>query len=58
METICFAYGLDVGSGPSLLFVTLPHILQDIPLGRLFAVILYRPPPGTGRPRRRSCRCP
>ena len=37
----CFAYGLDVGSGPSLLFVTLPHILQDIPLGRLFAVILY-----------------
>ena len=37
----CFAYGLDVGSGPSLLFVTLPHILQDIPLGRLFAIILY-----------------
>ena len=37
----CFSYGLDVGSGPSLLFVTLPHILQDIPLGRLFAVILY-----------------
>ncbi|MCI8810183.1 MAG: sodium-dependent transporter [Oscillibacter sp.] len=37
----CFAYGLDVGSGPSLLFVTLPRILQDIPLGRLFAIILY-----------------
>lgn len=37
----CFAYGLDVGSGPSLLFVTLPTILQDIPLGRLFAIILY-----------------
>ena len=37
----CFAYGLDVGAGPSLLFVTLPHILQDIPAGRLFAVILY-----------------
>jgi NSS family neurotransmitter:Na+ symporter len=37
----CFAYGLDVGGGPSLLFVTLPRILQDIPLGRLFAVILY-----------------
>jgi len=37
----CFAYGLDVASGPDLLFVTLPHILQDIPLGRLFAVILY-----------------
>ena len=37
----CFAYGLDIGAGPSLLFVTLPRILQDIPLGRLFAVILY-----------------
>ena len=37
----CFAYGQDVGAGPSLLFVTLPTILQDLPLGRLFAVILY-----------------
>lgn len=37
----CFSYGLDVGAGPGLLFVTLPTILQDIPLGRLFAVILY-----------------
>lgn len=37
----CFSYGLDVGAGPSLLFVTLPTILQDIPLGHLFAIILY-----------------
>lgn len=37
----CFAYDLDVGAGPSLLFVTLPRILQDIPMGQLFAVILY-----------------
>ena len=37
----CFSYGLDVGAGPSLLFVTLPTILRDIPLGRLFAIILY-----------------
>jgi len=37
----CFAYGLDVGAGPSLLFVTLPRILQDIPLGRVFAIFLY-----------------
>lgn len=37
----CFAYGLDVGAGPALLFVTLPRILQDIPTGQLFAVILY-----------------
>ena len=37
----CFAYGLDVGAGPALLFVTLPRILQDIPFGQLFAIILY-----------------
>ena len=37
----CFSYGLDVGAGPGLLFVTLPTILQDIPLGQLFAIILY-----------------
>ena len=37
----CFAYDLDVGAGPALLFVTLPRILQDVPMGRLFAVILY-----------------
>lgn len=37
----CFAYGLDIGAGPALLFVTLPKILQDIPFGQFFAVILY-----------------
>lgn len=37
----CFAYDLDVGAGPALLFVTLPRILQDIPFGQLFAIILY-----------------
>ena len=37
----CFSYGLDVGAGPGLLFVTLPTILQGIPLGQLFAIILY-----------------
>ena len=37
----CFSYNLDVGAGPSLLFVTLPTILQDIPFGQLFAIILY-----------------
>jgi len=41
MIPACFAYDLDVGAGPSLLFVTLPRILQDIPFGQLFAVILY-----------------
>ena len=37
----CFAYGLDIGAGPSLLFVTLPRILQDIPFGQIFAIFLY-----------------
>lgn len=37
----CFAYKLDVGAGPSLLFVTLPRILQDVPFGQVFAIILY-----------------
>ena len=37
----CFAYGLDVGAGPSLLFVTLPRILQDNPFGQVFAIFLY-----------------
>ena len=37
----CFAYGLDVAAGPGQLFVTLPTILQDIPMGQLFAIILY-----------------
>ena len=33
----CFAYGLDVGSGPSLLFVTLPHIY--LKMGSIFRPI-------------------
>ena len=37
----CFSYNLDVGAGPGLLFVTLPAILQDIPMGQVFAIILY-----------------
>ncbi|MEA5135984.1 MAG: sodium-dependent transporter [Candidatus Fimivivens sp.] len=37
----CFSYKMDVGAGPGLLFVTLPKILQDIPYGRVFAIILY-----------------
>ena len=37
----CFTSGLDVGAGPALLFVTLPRILQDVPFGQIFAIILY-----------------
>jgi len=41
MIPACFAYGLDIGAGASLLFITLPRILQDIPFGQVFAIILY-----------------
>lgn len=41
MIPACFAYDVDVASGPGLLFVTLPKILQNMPLGRLFAIILF-----------------
>ena len=37
----CYAYGLKDQAGPGLLFVVLPTILQDIPMGQLFAIILY-----------------
>lgn len=37
----CFSYGIDVGAGPGLLFVSLPTILQDLPMGQIFAIILY-----------------
>ena len=37
----CFAYGLNEKAGPGLLFVSLPTILQDIPMGRFFAIILF-----------------
>lgn len=36
-----FAYNIDVESGPGLLFVTLPKILQDIPFGQVFSIILF-----------------
>ncbi len=41
MIPACFAYGLDNAAGPSLLFVTLPKILQNMAGGRFFAIILF-----------------
>lgn len=41
MIPACFAYQLDPAAGPGLLFVTLPTILQNMPGGRLFAIILF-----------------
>ena len=36
-----FAFGLDFGSGPPLMFITLPVVFQQLPMGNLFAVIFF-----------------
>lgn len=36
-----FAFGLDVSSGPPLLFITLAQVFQEMPFGSVFAVILF-----------------
>lgn len=36
-----FAFGLDVSSGPPLLFITLAQVFQQMPFGDIFAVILF-----------------
>lgn len=36
-----FAFGLDVASGPPLMFITLPVVFQQMPLGGLFAIIFF-----------------
>ena len=36
-----FAYGLDVARGPSLMFITLPTVFQQMPMGRLFSVFFF-----------------
>ena len=36
-----FAFGLDVGSGPPLMFITLPVVFQQLPMGNVFAAIFF-----------------
>lgn len=36
-----FAYGLEPGAGPGLMFVTLPTVFRDMPAGNIFAVIFF-----------------
>ena len=36
-----FAFGLDVASGPPLMFITLPVVFQQMPFGSLFAVLFF-----------------
>lgn len=37
----CFAYGVEVDSGPSLIFKTLPNVFNDMPLGRLWGSLFF-----------------
>lgn len=37
----CFAYGVQPDSGPSLIFITLPNIFNNIALGRLWGSLFF-----------------
>lgn len=37
----CFAYGVDVESGPALIFVTLPNVFNNIPMGRFWGSLFF-----------------
>ncbi len=41
MFPACFAYGVEVNSGPSLIFITLPNIFNNMPLGRLWGSLFF-----------------
>ena len=36
-----FAYGMEPNSGPGLLFITIPAVIQSIPFGRVFAFLFF-----------------
>ena len=37
----CFTYGVDVGSGPSLTFVTLPNVFNSLPMGSVWECVFF-----------------
>lgn len=37
----CFAYGVDVGAGPGLIFVSLPNMFNNMPMGRLWSTLFF-----------------
>ena len=37
----CFAYGLNPGAGPALIFQTLPVVFNNMPLGRLWGSLFF-----------------
>ena len=36
-----FAFGLDPAAGPPLLFITMPHVFTQMPLGTLFGLLFF-----------------
>lgn len=36
-----FAFGLDVSAGPPLMFISLPEVFRQMPMGMLFSVIFF-----------------
>ena len=41
MFPACFAYGVEVDSGPNLIFITLPNIFNNLPFGRLWGALFF-----------------
>ena len=37
----CFTYNVEPGAGPSLIFITLPHIFMNMPLGRVWGSLFF-----------------
>lgn len=37
----CFAYGVDLNAGPSLIFITLPNIFNAMPLGQVWGALFF-----------------
>lgn len=37
----CFSFGVDAGSGPGLVFITLPNIFNDMPGGQIFGSLFF-----------------
>lgn len=37
----CFAFGVEPGSGPGLVFITLPSVFNEMPFGQLWAVLFF-----------------
>ena len=37
----CFAFGVEPGSGPGLVFITLPSVFEQMPLGQLWCTLFF-----------------